>query len=230
MENEFPARLEKVLSELSLSNQQFADIIGIPNTTVSKYKKGTIRPSFDILAKIGKLLQVNTNWLLTGEGTMLDKQSLEHIQHAADEEVESLKQIGIPLSGELVKLPYYPQGIPCGTIGIKYEDYFETFNLPKEFSSGADFVLRADGDSMIEANIPNNAKLLVRKQTYIDKAGDIMIFCHLDHGSICRKVFYQDHKLVLKAAHSDPKYNDILIDDDHWTIVGKVVRIIIDPV
>lgn len=47
-----------------MSQQEFADSLGIPQTTYSNYERDIADPPFDILKKIGALYDVDMNWLL----------------------------------------------------------------------------------------------------------------------------------------------------------------------
>ncbi len=61
-------RIKKVRKSLKLTLKEFSSRVKVPLTTVSKYEKGIVKPSFDVLANIGKVYKVNLNWLLTGKG------------------------------------------------------------------------------------------------------------------------------------------------------------------
>ncbi len=64
-------RMRNIREVLGLTQKEFAARLEIPYTTISKYEHGNIKPSSDILSKIGRSYNVNLHWLLTGEGEML---------------------------------------------------------------------------------------------------------------------------------------------------------------
>ncbi len=68
MQEDLKDRIRQIRSIAKLSQKDMARILNIPITTVSKYERGENKPSSDILAKIGDLLDINLNWLLTGKG------------------------------------------------------------------------------------------------------------------------------------------------------------------
>jgi len=64
-------RLREVRNGLNMKNQShFSELLGIKQTTLSKYENGTSDIPDDIKTKIGSL-GINLHWLLTGEGNML---------------------------------------------------------------------------------------------------------------------------------------------------------------
>jgi len=63
-------RVKSIRKKLHLTLKEFAFNINVPLTTISKYEKGSVKPSFDVLANIGKVYNVNLNWLLNGKGEM----------------------------------------------------------------------------------------------------------------------------------------------------------------
>lgn len=56
-------------NSLGLSQQEFADSIGLSQTTYSGYERGRSQVPFDILKKICSIYDVDVNWLLDIKGT-----------------------------------------------------------------------------------------------------------------------------------------------------------------
>lgn len=54
---------------LGLSQQDFAEAIGLSQTTYSGYERERSQPPFDILKKICSIYDVDVNWLLDMKGT-----------------------------------------------------------------------------------------------------------------------------------------------------------------
>lgn len=57
-------------------NTVFASLIGVSEANVRNYKNG-VMPKADFLEKIARSFDININWLLTGEGSMLCAESNE---------------------------------------------------------------------------------------------------------------------------------------------------------
>jgi len=63
-------RIKKIRKILDLTQTEFGNKLQIPFSTISRYENGEVKPGFDVLYKIGKIYDVNMNWLFTGEGSM----------------------------------------------------------------------------------------------------------------------------------------------------------------
>lgn len=84
-------RLKKLRKSLDLTQQAFADKIGMKQNTIAQYEMGRTIPSDAIIFSICREFNVNENWLRTGEGDMFMKMS-------RDEQIEEF--IGDLLHGE----------------------------------------------------------------------------------------------------------------------------------
>jgi transcriptional regulator with XRE-family HTH domain len=63
--------LGKRLRELrgfDLTQQEFAQELGISQSQLSKYERGIVAPTAEILFFVKKCFRVSIDWLLTGEG------------------------------------------------------------------------------------------------------------------------------------------------------------------
>lgn len=76
----------KLLREknLNLTQGKFADSLGVPLTTISKYERGEVKPTSEFLIKLSKIYGVNLNWLLAGEGTMFKSGSQDRLVNIPD--------------------------------------------------------------------------------------------------------------------------------------------------
>lgn len=63
-------RLKALRKELHLTQQEFADKIGIQRSTYAKYEVGASSPIDAVVTLICKTFNVNEEWLRTGSGTM----------------------------------------------------------------------------------------------------------------------------------------------------------------
>ncbi|PLX01158.1 MAG: transcriptional regulator [Marinilabiliales bacterium] len=68
-------RILEILKEESLSSAKFADEIGVQRSSVYHVLSGRNKPSLDFLQKIiSRYRAINTEWLLTGRGSMYKDQ------------------------------------------------------------------------------------------------------------------------------------------------------------
>ena len=63
-------RLKKLRKTLDLTQQEFADKLGVKRNTVAQWEIGRNEPSDAIIFSICREFDVNKEWLRTGEGEM----------------------------------------------------------------------------------------------------------------------------------------------------------------
>lgn len=68
-------RIKKIRKELDLTQQEFADMVGIPRDSIGGYETGRRNPSEAALSLICTKCHVNEEWLRTGQGEMFIKQT-----------------------------------------------------------------------------------------------------------------------------------------------------------
>ena len=70
-------RIRKLRRELDLTQQEFADRIGIKRGGVANYEIGRNKPIDSVISLICREFNVNEEWLRTGEGDMFVQQSID---------------------------------------------------------------------------------------------------------------------------------------------------------
>ena len=63
-------RLKKLRKALDLTQQEFADRIGVKRNTIATYEIGRNTPLYAVIASICREFNVSETWLRTGEGEM----------------------------------------------------------------------------------------------------------------------------------------------------------------
>lgn len=71
--NDLNERLKKIRKSLDLTQQAFADRIGIARGNIGAYEVGKNTPSDAVISLICREFNVNENWLRTGEGEMFEE-------------------------------------------------------------------------------------------------------------------------------------------------------------
>ena len=66
-------RLKKLRKTLDLTQQEFADKLGIKRNTVAQYEIGRNEPIDAVILSICREFNVNEEWLRTGEGEMFEQ-------------------------------------------------------------------------------------------------------------------------------------------------------------
>lgn len=115
--------------------------------------------------------------------------------------------------------------IACGIPKFAEENIKEYVRLPVAlFGKGNFFILRAYGDSMIEAGIDNGDLVLIRQQNYADE-GQIVVALMEDEATLKR--FYPEpkkHRIRLHPENS--RMDDIYVDN--CEIQGVAVKVLKD--
>lgn len=71
-------RLKILKKSTRLNFEEFAELLGVSNTTVLTYYKNKVKPSFDSVYRIReKYPNFNIDWLMFGEGEMFKGSNLE---------------------------------------------------------------------------------------------------------------------------------------------------------
>ena len=108
-------------------------------------------------------------------------------------------------------IPIYGQ-ISCGylkSIDDNVDGYIE---IPKDMIGKGDyFVLRASGDSMINADIHNGDLIIIQRQTTADD-GDIVAVM-IDNDVTLKRFFRLDDIHAYELKPENPKYNATIVKD-----------------
>ena len=96
-------RVKALRKALDLTQQEFADKIGMKRNTVANYETGRNEPSASVISLICKEFNVNEEWLRTGIGEMFEEIPKEDIYTRA---IASLQKDNDPLALEGLLLYY----------------------------------------------------------------------------------------------------------------------------
>ena len=100
--------------------------------------------------------------------------------------------------------------VSCGPGQLEEQRILEYVRLPETvFGKGEMFLLRANGDSMVDAGIDDGDWVVIRKQNTADE-GDIVVA--LSDGLNNLKYFYRNKRkgcAILRSANAEKGYKDI---------------------
>lgn len=90
-------RIKKIRKELDLTQQEFADKLGIKRNTVATYESGRNEPIDAVISLICREFNVNEEWLRTGNGEMFiersrDEQIATFVGNILEKESDSFKR------------------------------------------------------------------------------------------------------------------------------------------
>jgi repressor LexA len=114
-------------------------------------------------------------------------------------------------SGEQTQTPIVGS-IPCGSPQYEEENIEEYVSLPTAiFGKGDFFILRASGQSMIEAGIDDGDLVVVKKQVEANE-GDIVVAL-VDNQNTLKRYFRDDENKKIILHPENKKMKDIVVDD-----------------
>jgi len=131
-------------------------------------------------------------------------------QESKNRSIEILEQNFYTPNREMVYLPIVGK-VAAGEPIFAEENIEDTFPLPLEYFNTNDvyFMLRVQGDSMVEVGINNRDMLIVRKQSFA-KNGDIVVALIDDSATV--KTFYKE-KNRYRLQPENKYYEPIIVDN-----------------
>lgn len=121
---------------------------------------------------------------------------------------------------ELVSIPIIGK-VTAGMPILAVENIEDTFPLPVDFvQNSTAFMLKVQGDSMVEAGILDKDLVLVKQQSTATN-GDIVVALIGDEATV--KTFYKEKGFVRLQPQN--KYYDPIIVKDNLSIMGKVIGV-----
>lgn len=232
-------RLMEFIKEKDISNRKFLLKCGLSGTYISTL---TGKPSGDTLKKIEAAYpDLNTDWLLTGEGEMLKVPATVTVYNPTQEErqevgeVINMKVLPAQVVEEIKEEIKEEEAIPiisseiATRTNLDIREYIEEnageleHINPSELLQNPDLAERVMGTSMLPTFAPNDivfVKFLHDKAKIVD--GNTYYFDMKTRPTMIRKVkFEKDGKLRLIAKN--PAYADIVTDSTDINNVAKII-------
>lgn len=121
---------------------------------------------------------------------------------------------------EMIDVPIIGK-VTAGQPILAVENIEDTFPLPLDFVQGSTaFMLRVQGDSMIEAGIFDRDFILIKQQSTATN-GDIVVALIGDEATV--KTFYKENGYV--RLQPENKYLEPIIVRENLSILGKVIGV-----
>lgn len=202
-------RIKKRRQELNLSVEDVAKVLNKNRATVYRYESDEIEnmPT-SVLEPLSKILNTTPAYLMGWE----DENS--------DPILENIPGIITPV--KLKKIPILGT-IACGKPILAEENYDGYFMIDENLPY-SDFVLRAKGDSMIDANIHEGDLVFFRKQNDVDNGTIAAVL--IDDEATLKRVNKSNDTLILQPCNTN--YNPIIInksDNKKVLILGQMVGV-----
>lgn len=115
--------------------------------------------------------------------------------------------------------------ISCGQPLLSEESVESYIRIPTEWlGSGDYFLLRANGDSMVDAGIDDDDIVIVRKTTTAND-GDIVVAL-VDNENTLKRLFRDEKRRKIVLHPENPNYEDIVVDS--CEIQGVAIKVLKD--
>lgn len=209
----FPERLRKCLNDkTSITATSLADKIGLSKQAISMYASGSRKPKRPTIKAIAEALNVNEAWLM-GYDVPMERQDTSQILIASNI-IPIPKTKKVPLLGT----------IACGEPILATENIESYVDMDSDVH--ADFALRCQGDSMINARIMDGDIVYIRKQDIVEN-GEIAAVLMDDYSesqATLKRVYISDDKIRLCAEN--PNYQDMIFFEEDMNkvrIIGKAI-------
>lgn len=203
-------RIKSLRKSKGYNMRQMASALNLPYTTYVNYEKGAREPNSEQLILISKYFGVSIDYLMGRTDVPFTEETSENIFE---------KYPNIQPLPEMRKIPLLG-AIACGEPIYREED--EWISLPTDIN--ADFCLRCEGDSMINARINDGDIVFIRACPEVDN-GQIAAVSINNEVTLKRVYYYpQKNKLVLNPEN--PKYEPFVYTNEELEdirILGKAV-------
>lgn len=209
----FHERLRKCLNDkTSITATSLADKIGLSKQAISMYASGSRKPKRPTIKAIAEALNVNEAWLM-GYDVPMERQDTSQILIASNI-IPIPKTKKVPLLGT----------IACGEPILATENIEAYIDMDSDVH--ADFALRCQGDSMVNARIMDGDIVFIRKQDKVENgeiAAVLMDDCSESQATL-KRVYISDDKIRLCAEY--PNYQDMIFFEEDMNkvrIIGKAI-------
>ncbi len=211
----FAIRFREALNIRNMKQSEICEHTGIGKSAISQYLSGSFEPKQQNIYKLALALNVSEAWLM---GYDVDMERQPHSNHVTSNLIPLDSVTYIPLVGT----------IACGTPILAQKNIERKSILPDTVK--ADFALRCQGDSMINAGIDDGDIVFIRKQPQVEN-GEIAAVqvTNFETEATLKKVYTKTNSITLVAEN--PEYEPLIFTNEEMNdvaIVGKAVAVLKD--
>lgn len=202
-------RINKKRLEKGMTLEELGRKAGVSKVTIHKYESKIITniPS-DRIEAMAKALEVSPAYLMGWSDN--------------SEDIDISKIPGVIMPVKLKRIPILGS-IACGE-PLFAEQNYEGYFMLDENLAGADFCLKAKGDSMIEANIFERDLVFFKKTSDVDNGAIAAVL--IDDDATLKRISKSEDMLVLQPCNRS--YSPIIIkpeDNKRVLILGEMVGV-----
>lgn len=203
-------RIKTLRESKGYNMRQMAAALNLPYTTYVNYEKGARRPNSEQLILISKYFGVSIDYLIGRTDIPFTEDRSENLFEKYPNIMPIPEMRKVPLVG----------AVACGKPIYREED--EWISFPTEIK--ADFCLRCEGDSMINAGINDGDIVFIRTCPAVEN-GQIAAVS-IDNEVTLKRVYYYPEKNKLVLNPENPAYEPFVFVNEELNdirILGRAV-------
>lgn len=204
MKDSFASRMRKAMEIRDMKQTDLVEKTGLPKSAISQYYSGKYEPKQKGIYLIAKALDVSESWLM-GYDVPMERTSTKYPDNILKIETKKFPLLGTIAAGQ----------------PIFAEEQFETY-VEAGANIQADFCLKVQGDSMINARICDGDIVFIRKQPDVND-GEIAAVLIEDEATL-KRVYKKQNEIILVAEN--PAYAPLVYKNEelnHVRILGKAI-------
>ena len=194
-----------------LTQKQLAELLGVKNTAVSNWENGQNSIDTEILFRVCEVFGITLNDIYGVPSATVSQKEIE---------LDLYEKLGLK-TVSTQRLPILGN-VACGE-PIFAEETFEGY-VTVGANIKADFCLRAQGNSMVNARIHDGDIVFVRKQDMVDD-GEIAVVL-VENEATIKRVYYDRENSTLTLVPENPAFKIMRFRNEELEqirILGKVV-------
>ncbi|MGH2566821.1 MAG: LexA family protein [Bacteroidota bacterium] len=213
MKSKIARRIREARLSKGMDQARLAAKIDIATRTVQRWENGEQVPDSNYLMRIAKATGATAHWLLTGEGEMFVKTTVES------------KIVPLPSSRykrvELVTVPLL-SSVPGGAPNLYFHaDYVEKYITVDNVNDANAFALVVKGNSMAPRIEDGDVIVVSPKQEA--RSGDICVVRVNDEDTVKRVKMESE---FIQLVPLNPDYEPMVVRNKDVAFIWKVVRVI----
>lgn len=208
IKEEFRARLEKALDYKDMKPAELAKATDISEATISQYRSGYSKPKDQRLVNIANALGVDPAWLMGLDVPMVHSATFNYEKYGLLKPTEKT----LPIIGN----------VACGEPLLTAEEI--SFVTLEDVPRGADRILIAHGDSMINARILDGDYVFIHLQPEVNN-GEIAAVL-IDDEATLKRVYYDKESAAMTLVAENPAYAPMVYSGERLSqvkIIGKAI-------
>jgi len=204
MKESFAKRMQEAMDIRNMKQSELVEKTRLGKSAISQYVSGKYEPKQKGIYTIAEALNVSEAWLM-GYDVPMERTNTKYPDNILKIEIKKFPLLGTIAAG----VPIFADE--------QYESYIEAGS-----NIHADFCLKVQGDSMINARICDGDIVFIRQQPIVDDGQIAAVL--IDDEATLKRVYCTDHQIVLVAEN--PNYKPMVYKNHELNsirILGKAV-------